>query len=94
MYRFEPTTGVIQVVADGFDQSNGLEFSPDLKTLYVTDTGAQHFTANQSRPATIYAFDVSDDMKRLENRRTFAYADNGFPDGTVPNRIEHLVISL
>ena len=81
VYRFEPKTGVIQVVADGFDESNGLEFSPDLKTLYVTDTGAQHFTPNATRPATIYAFDVTDDMKRLTNRRTFAYADSGFPDG-------------
>lgn len=81
VYRFEPRTGVLQVVADGFDQSNGLEFSPDLKTLYVSDTGAQHFGPNQTRPATIYAFDVTDDMKRLENRRTFAYPDSGFPDG-------------
>lgn len=81
VYRFEPTTGIVQVVADGFDESNGLEFSPDLKTLYVTDTGAQHFGPNATRPATIYAFDVTKDMKRLENRRTFAYPDNGFPDG-------------
>jgi gluconolactonase len=80
VYRFNPSTGEIQVVADGFDQSNGLEFSPDLKTLYVTDTGAQHFTANTSRPATIYAFDVIDE-KLLANRRTFAYVDDGFPDG-------------
>lgn len=80
VYRFNPSNGEIQVVADGFDQSNGLEFSPDLKTLYVTDTGAQHFTANTSRPATIYAFDVIDE-KLLANRRTFAYVDDGFPDG-------------
>ncbi|KAF2110918.1 hypothetical protein BDV96DRAFT_583137 [Lophiotrema nucula] len=80
VYRFSPTTGEIQVVADGFDQSNGLEFSPDLKILYVTDTGAQHFSPNQSRPATIYAFDIIEE-KTLANRRTFAYADNGFPDG-------------
>ncbi|KAF2803248.1 lactonohydrolase [Mytilinidion resinicola] len=80
VYRFEPSTGVIQVVADGFDQPNGLEFSPDLQTLYVTDTGAQHVTQNLTRPATIYAFDVVDKV-RLGNRRTFAYPDNGFPDG-------------
>ncbi|KAF2791307.1 calcium-dependent phosphotriesterase [Melanomma pulvis-pyrius CBS 109.77] len=81
VYRFDARTGEIQVVADGFDQSNGLEFSPDLKTLYVTDTGAQHFAPNLTRPATIYAFDVTEDAKRLVNRRTFAYADVGFPDG-------------
>ncbi|KAF2708152.1 calcium-dependent phosphotriesterase [Pleomassaria siparia CBS 279.74] len=81
VYRFDPRTGQVQVAADGFDQSNGLEFSPDLKTLYVTDTGAQHFAPNLTRPATIYAFDVVNDGKALANRRTFAYADSGFPDG-------------
>ncbi|KAF2186766.1 lactonohydrolase [Zopfia rhizophila CBS 207.26] len=80
VYRFDPKTGEIQVVADGFDQSNGLEFSPDLKTLYVTDTGAQHFERNLTRPGHIYAFDIVDG-KTLANRRTFAYSDNGFPDG-------------
>ncbi|KAF2010595.1 calcium-dependent phosphotriesterase [Aaosphaeria arxii CBS 175.79] len=80
VYRFDPSAGEIAVVADGFDQSNGLEFSPDFKTLYVTDTGAQHFTPNQTRPATIYAYDVIDG-KTLANRRTFAFVDTGFPDG-------------
>lgn len=80
VYRLDPGTGVVQVVADGFVQPNGLEFSPDLKTLYVTDTGSQQFEVVPTRPATIYAFDVVD-MRRLENRRTFAWADEGFPDG-------------
>jgi gluconolactonase len=80
VYRFTPSTGEIAVVADGFSQSNGLEFSPDLKTLYVTDTGAQEFEKNTTRPATIYAFDIQDE-RTLANRRTFAYVDTGFPDG-------------
>ncbi|KAF2124394.1 lactonohydrolase [Dothidotthia symphoricarpi CBS 119687] len=80
VYRFNPATGEIAVVADGFIQPNGLEFSPDLNTLYVSDTGAQQFDRNFTRPSTIYAFDVKDE-KRLDNRRVFAYADTGFPDG-------------
>ncbi|KAJ4351870.1 uncharacterized protein N0V89_007214 [Didymosphaeria variabile] len=82
VYRFVPSTGDISVVADGFIASNGLEFSPDLKTLYVTDTGAQQSIngLNGTRPATIYAFDVVD-QRRLDNRRTFAWVENGFPDG-------------
>jgi gluconolactonase len=83
VYRFTPSTGEIGVVADGFVQSNGLEFSPDLKTLYVSDTGAAGgplLGTNLTRPATVYAFDVVG-QKTLANRRTFAYADNGFPDG-------------
>ncbi|KAF2140081.1 uncharacterized protein K452DRAFT_253858, partial [Aplosporella prunicola CBS 121167] len=80
VYRFEPATGVLQVVADGFVESNGLEFSPDLKTLYVSDTGSGQFSTNLTRPGTIYAFDIVG-KKRLQNRRTFAFADTGTPDG-------------
>lgn len=80
VYRFEPSTGIIQVVADGFVQPNGLEFSPDLKTLYISDTGSQQFKPVPTEPSTIYAYDIID-KKRLGNRRTFAWADTGFPDG-------------
>ncbi|KAF1937453.1 lactonohydrolase [Clathrospora elynae] len=81
VYRFSPGTGEIAVVASDFTQCNGIEFSPDLKTLYVSDTGAAGFDRNLTRPATIYAFDISEDGKQLSGRRTFAYSDNGFPDG-------------
>jgi gluconolactonase len=80
VYRFSPSTGAVAVVADGFVQPNGLEFSPDLKTLYVSDTGAVGFGQNLTRPATLYAYDVVANT-RLANRRVFAYADSGFPDG-------------
>lgn len=33
------SAGVCEVVADGFHRPNGLAFSPDERTLYVTDTG-------------------------------------------------------
>ncbi|OHF04248.1 SMP-30/Gluconolaconase/LRE-like region [Colletotrichum orchidophilum] len=80
VYRFDPKTGAVQVVADGFQQPNGVEFSPDGKTLYVSDTGAITTSLNLAGPATIYAFDIVDN-KRLANKRKFAYADEGFPDG-------------
>ncbi|KAF2265487.1 calcium-dependent phosphotriesterase [Lojkania enalia] len=79
VYRFSPFTSELVVVADGFDQSNGLEFSPDLKTLYVTDTRQAQFNNYLTRPSTIYAFDVVGG-KSSENRRTLAYVDTGFPD--------------
>jgi gluconolactonase len=46
----------------------------------VSDTGSQQFTFNGTEPSTIYAFDIVG-RKRLANRRTFAFADSGFPDG-------------
>jgi gluconolactonase len=80
VYRFSPSTGEIAVVADGFSQSNGIEFSPDLKTLYVTDTGVQNFERNYTRPGSIYAFDIINSTT-LSNRRTFAFVDAAFADG-------------
>ncbi|KAK5682439.1 hypothetical protein LTS10_005567 [Elasticomyces elasticus] len=82
-YRFEPKTGVVQAVADGFNAPNGIEFSPDFKHVYITDTGSHTFPNkdNLTDPATIYRFDITDDGKRLHNRQVFAYSDVGFPDG-------------
>lgn len=83
VYRFEPKTGVVQAVADDFIAPNGIEFSPDFKHVYVTDTGEHTFPNkdNLTDPATIYRFDISADGKRLANRQVFAYSDVGFPDG-------------
>lgn len=84
VYRFSPSTGVVQVVADDFIAPNGIEFSPDFKAVYVTDSGSMTFaneTANPLRPATVYKFDVSSDGTSLLNRRVFAYSDYGIPDG-------------
>lgn len=81
VYRFSPKTGVVQAVADDFIAPNGIELSPDLKHVYVTDTGSQTFDRNFTGPANIYKFDITEDGNRLENRRMFAYVDNGFPDG-------------
>lgn len=38
VYRFEPETGAVRTLADGFLKPNGLCFSPDERTMYVTDT--------------------------------------------------------
>lgn len=38
IYRIN-TLGVVDAMADGFVEPNGLAFSADEKRLYVTDTG-------------------------------------------------------
>ena len=43
VYRFEPNTGIVQAVADYFIAPNGLELTPDAKSVYVTDTGSHTF---------------------------------------------------
>ncbi|KAL8976283.1 MAG: hypothetical protein Q9205_007676, partial [Flavoplaca limonia] len=85
VYRFDPSTGDIRVVADGFGRPNGICFGPNEETCYITDTDVIHGdgTKVHSRAATVYAYSVywSDDQPYLTNRRVFAYADTGAPDG-------------
>ncbi|KAK9475652.1 hypothetical protein V1514DRAFT_339466 [Lipomyces japonicus] len=90
VYRFNPETSEISLVADNYIMCNGLCFSPDYKKLYVTDTGGvkahagpgdgKQFSFNPRGEATIYEYDVVE-KRYLTNRKTFAYADNGIPDG-------------
>lgn len=53
VYRFEPDTGVVHVVADGFVQPNGIEFSPDNRLVYVSDTGSQQSDVVPEQPSTV-----------------------------------------
>ncbi|KAJ5774868.1 SMP-30/Gluconolaconase/LRE-like region [Penicillium paradoxum] len=82
VYRFNPDTGAVTVVADGFDHPNGLTFSPNGDYAYVTDTGIDSgfFGLDFTRRASIYRFDVKKDGT-FENRKTFAFVNAGAPDG-------------
>ncbi|KAF8841517.1 calcium-dependent phosphotriesterase [Paxillus ammoniavirescens] len=83
VYRFDPSTGQVRVVADQFVHPNGIAFTPDGATAFVTDTGINSglFGINQTLPATIYQFDVDPVTQSFKNRRVFAYVDSGIPDG-------------
>ncbi|KIJ08998.1 hypothetical protein PAXINDRAFT_182190 [Paxillus involutus ATCC 200175] len=83
VYRFDPATGQVRAVADQFVQPNGIAFTSDGATAFVTDTGMNSGKAgvNQTLPATIYQFDVDPVTQSFKNRRVFAYADSGIPDG-------------
>jgi gluconolactonase len=80
--RYDPRTGAVATVAESFDKPNGICFSPDESTLYVTDSGANHEPGSYDpdRPHHIKAFDVLPDG-RLDDERVFADVEPGFPDG-------------
>jgi gluconolactonase len=82
VYRFDPASGRLSVVADCFDKPNGLAFSPDEQTLYITDSGANQEPGSYyvRRPHRILAFDVRDST-HLAGGRLFAVTTPGFPDG-------------
>lgn len=56
VYRFDPESGDVRVVADGFGRPNGLCFSPDEKTMYSTDTDWIHGDGSRdlTRVSTVY----------------------------------------
>jgi len=83
VYRFDPDTSSVRVVADGFNKPNGIAITADGRTAYVSDTGASggFLGNNLTLPATIYAFDIDPDTDAFKNRRVVAYADAGVPDG-------------
>lgn len=82
VYRWVPGTTDIRVVADGLSAPNGIGFSPDEKTAYITDTAKN--IASPTAAKTIYAYDVVGagvNGPSLANRRTFAMPSVEIPDG-------------
>ena len=82
VYRFDPRTNKLRRMAD-FAQPNGLFFSPDGKTLYVSDTALSLDEIPGDQTGTtheIQAFDVAEDGS-LSGRRFFYHTDHGYPDG-------------
>ena len=66
VYRIDGP-GMIEKVADEPFKPNGICFSPDLKKVYIADTGASHYPDAKS---IIWVYDVED--KKLKNPKTFA----------------------
>jgi gluconolactonase len=70
VYRIDPGTGQVQLVADDFIRPNGLAFSLDERQIYIVDSEAEH----------IRLFDVADDST-LTGGSVFARSDAGSFDG-------------
>jgi len=77
VYRIDPASGAVSVVADDFVQPNGLAFSPDETLLYVVDTGATHVPGG---PHHVRVFQVRDGV-RLSGGEVFATCPAGLYDG-------------
>jgi gluconolactonase len=82
VYRFDPQTGKLTRMAD-FEQPNGLAFTADGATFYVSDTSLSLGEVPGHKAGTkheIIAFDVGEGGT-LSNRRFFCHTDHGYPDG-------------
>jgi len=83
VYRLDPMTGEVEVVADDFDRPNGLAFSPDEQELYIADSGyarGSGFGFDESRPRHVRGFRVVDG-RRLTQGRVIAEIREKVPDG-------------
>ena len=78
IYRIDPSTGAVSVVADDFVKPNGLAFSRDESILYIADTGISH---DPKGPKHIRAFKVKSDGKTLGASSVFADCTAGLFDG-------------
>ena len=75
VFRWSEADGLTSVI-DDMDRPNGIAFSPDGSTLYVTDTGAE---LGARRDHRIRAYDVRG--ARASDGRFFAAIEVGLPDG-------------
>lgn len=83
VYRWDPRTGGLSEQVSALRQPNGLCFSPDQRTLYVADSGADmgpDVPFDESGPREVHAFAVLDGRVASAGR-VFARASKGVPDG-------------
>ena len=74
VYRWDPDTKKLDIVAGDIKRPNGLAFSPDESKLYVVEAGVT--------PRVIRAFDVTGNGSKLANGRVLITAEeDGTPDG-------------
>jgi len=94
VYRLDPASLEVTLVADGLDKPNGLAFSPDERTLYVGDSGAIHAPDDYDpdRGRGVLAFDVLDGGG-LADARVFADRIPGFPDGIKVDAASRVYVS-
>lgn len=85
VYRIAPD-GTLEAKIDRLDQPNGIAFSPDGATLYVSESGA---ALNPEGPSGIWAFRIDADGKADEGR-VFAAITPGVPDGLAVSEAGHV----
>lgn len=74
VYRWDPKSKMLSVVAGDIDRPNGLAFSPDESKLYIVEAGVS--------PRVIRSYDVIDNGTRLDKGSVLITAEEkGTPDG-------------
>jgi sugar lactone lactonase YvrE len=69
VYRLDPASGAMRVVADDFDRPNGLAFSADERTLYIVDSARRHLRVFGGRRRRAHRRRGLRDLHRRQLRR-------------------------
>ena len=79
-YRFRPSTGAVTIVEDTLNHPNGIAFSPDGRTLYITDSGLESVgkTATKGQ-GNFYNYPISIDFISTAKRNVYAFDVNQGP---------------
>ena len=87
-------------MSDELEQPNGIAFSPDGKTVYMTDSGADTITNDDRRVRyvshrrrTVYAADVLPSGTGFVNRRAIFLAQDRVPDGVKVAQNGYVVVA-
>jgi sugar lactone lactonase YvrE len=76
-WRFRPSTGEIQIVEDTLAYPNSIGFSPDGRTLYLGDSGLEHYSSTPTRgPNDFYAYPIEIEFNSTLKRNIYAYDVN------------------
>lgn len=89
VYRRDPASGALGIVAEDFDKPNGLAFSADERTLYIADSGQSH---GRDKPHHVRALTIGPDGA-FGRASLFAKIEPGIPDGLRLDVDGHLWIS-
>jgi len=74
VYRCDPQSGKLDLMAADINRPNGLAFSPDESKLYIIEAGGA--------PRVIRVYDVVENGSKISNMRPLITADkDGTPDG-------------
>jgi gluconolactonase len=100
VYRLNPTTGELRIVADDFERPNGLAFTLDERGLYIVDTPRRHLRFFKvDDDGTLTGGDVFgecdaggfDGIRLDDTGRVWAAAHDGLhcfdPDGTLLGKL-------
>ncbi len=74
VYRLDPETGEVVMIADDILGPNGLAFSPDEQLLYIVESRGEP-------TRKILAYDVAANGRSIKNKRVLIDAGPGTPDG-------------